>query len=371
MRLTIGQAELRAALECVAPALKSGAVPAFTHILIEAGPDSADFLGGDLELTIRTTRRCAVSQPGALAFPGAALRNLVRTLPAGPVVISSHDRVGVIEAGYCRAELPCLDATEFPRPSKVEYSGGRIPGRMIQFIADHVAFAAASDEGAAEVLRGVLLRFQAGDLEACATDGRRLALAQTSLNGAHINPVDAVVAPKVLECVRKAVAAVDAVELGRTAGSHRIGFRTKESEVVTAIIRGAYPDFAHILNQDPKTMVVIQREALMDEISRLVLLANDRTHRVELHLDAGRIHFRAADSGRGAIQSEAAVEMKGPGLKVAVNGKYLLDCLARFPLDLVELGFTDAVRAIRLRPAKDAVAGWHLVNILMPLRPHG
>jgi DNA polymerase III subunit beta len=371
VRIVVQQADLRGALDRVVPGMRPSPVPALANVLLESRDGELVLTAGDLEISVTVRIPARVEGPGTLALPATALRGLVRTLGEGEVEITASGGIGSLVAGVCRVDLPSQHADEYPRLPSVLYDGASLPASTFHFLAEHVAYAAAQVDGGISALRGVLLRFRDGELQACATDGRRLSTARAEMGSEWAGTFDAIVPPRTLESLRRGLSEDERVEVGRADGGQRLGFRAAGTEVVSSLLEGPYPSFEQVLPGDPRTIVTVSRAALLDEVSRLVLVANERTHRVEVSFDGAVARFRASDAARGGVQSRLDVEARGPAITVALNGRFLAETLARIPCDRVEIALTEPLKAIRLRPVKASVPGWYLVNILMPLKPHG
>jgi DNA polymerase-3 subunit beta len=374
MKIRAQQSVLRHALDRVVPAIKPSPVPVLENVLLDAR--SADVPAGHVRLVgscgdfvIAVDAPCTIDRPGAITLPAQALRDLIRTFPDGLLTLDVQGERGVLTAGTSQADMAGMSADIYPTPQTVDFGGAAIPANALGDLIARVEFAAATDD-APNGLNGVLLRLRGGTLTAYATDRFRLARAQTLVAGPAQDLADMIVLPKALAAIKRLAAeGQGTVQIGLSDAGTRMGARVPGATLVANVLEGPYPDCDRVIPTTAITVLTTSRTALMQDVSRMLVLANAQTHRTELTLAGSILRLAATRQDRGSVRGELSVAVQaGDRLSIGVNGRFLHDILDRIPSEQVEISYTSAERPIVLRPMGGLDGGAELVYVLMPLR---
>src|SRR6202046_4136254 len=154
-------------------------IPILSHLLCEAKGNKLAITATDLELSILTSCEAKVKKEGAGTIPAKKLLELVRLLPEGEIrfkLLENHwvqilaDRKTYKMVGMAKDNFPSVP--EFPHPLV------KIPASILSSLIAKTAFA-ISMEDSRYTLNGALLILKPETIAMVATDGHRLAVAET------------------------------------------------------------------------------------------------------------------------------------------------------------------------------------------------
>ena len=171
-------------------------IPILSNLLVEAKGSRLTITATDLELSIRTSCDAKVKKDGAGTIPAKKLLELVRLLPEGEIkfkLLDNHwveiisDRKKYKMVGMARENFPALPA--------MPHTLVKIPAAVLESLIGKTKFAISMEESR-YTLNGGLLILKPDTLAMVATDGHRLALAETDQKLAGLNGEVRVLIPK-------------------------------------------------------------------------------------------------------------------------------------------------------------------------------
>ena len=230
---------------------------------------------------------------------------------------------------------------------------------VLRKLVQRTAFAASNDE-TRYVLNGVYLNFKADKLTVVATDGRRLALAESEME-----------LPKGMECEfvipSKAVA-----ELGRllvekgaatlSVGENQLIVTVSGATLVTKLIEGTYPNFRQVIPAEAKERISLEREKLLGALQRAALLTNEKTQAVKLAFTKDKLTISANTPEVGEARETVSINYKGKEIAIAFNPQYMMEPLRNLDADEVFLELTDELSPGVLKINEP------FLYVLMPMR---
>lgn len=378
MKLTIERDALLKALAHVHGAVeRKTTIPVLSMVKLEAAASALALTATDLELEARATVVCGeIAEDGAVAAPAETLVGFVRKLPAG-VAITLHAPKGAageggrldVTAGRARMSIPILPAADFPAfPEPARATRFALGSYALRRLIDKTRFA-VSKEATRYYLGGIFLHFHSDesgdDIRAVATDGHRLAMASTR-QPAGIEEgmtLAAIVPAAACAEIRKLIVdhAGD-VEISCDGAVFKV--EAGGASLATKVIDGQFPDYQRIVPKPAGVAVCVDRQALIDAVSRVMIVAPENARSIRLSTgDGDALIVRARDPDRGEAADELIATAQG-GVEIGFNGRFLLDQLGVLEGDEVTLRIIDARAPTRIDDSADA----HVLGVLMPLR---
>jgi DNA polymerase-3 subunit beta len=240
-----------------------------------------------------------------------------------------------------------LPSDRFPRLQFDDQAAvAQVPELALRTGINQVAFAAARD-GLRQLLNSVLISFENKKMRLVATDGHRLALAETveldqDIPGEYLVPV------RTLEEVARLIAGEEEVQI---AGSERqIAFRTKNTLVQSSLVEGKYLPYTSVIPTEFSWQAVIKRTDLLAALERAELFSADKINAVNLKLTAEGIEVFAQSADIGRVQELVPAEIEGGELDISFNVRYLLEPLKILAADKIQLDFTGPESAALISP---------------------
>lgn len=367
MRFTIARERLQDGLNAVTASVPAKTtLPVLANILVETTDRGIRLSGTDLDMAVSTELTADVEAQGAITIPAKKLAEIVRELPAAPVRLSaSGEQKVTLECSRSRFRLLGLPRDEFPSFPAVKFADSwRIRSGELQKLIAHTAFAVSTEESR-PILNGVLWELRPDVMRMVATNGHRLAKMEVALSSEGTLSGDLIVPPKALEQVRRLFPAEEELEIAR--GDNHIGFRSPVTAVYTRLIEGPYPNYEQVIPRDNDRVALADKNALIQTLKRMSVLASDQTHRIRLSFNAGMLKFSVQTPDLGEAQDEMPITFEGDPLDIGFNATYLLEILRYMPTDEVRMTFKAPERASTVEPV-----GWSdpakYLCLIMPLR---
>ena len=343
-------------------------IPILSNILVEAKGTRLTVTATDLELSIRTSCEVKIKREGAGTIPAKKLLELVRLLPEGEIkfrllenywVEITSDKKKYKLVGMARENFPALPAMPHPLV--------KLPAAILQSLIAKTKFAISMEESR-YTLNGGLLILKPDTIAMVATDGHRLALAETSQKLSGLNGEVKVLIPK---------KAMDEVEkLSSTAGSDaQLDFAKDESHLffqaghrllISRILTGQFPNYEAVLPRENNKTVVIERAELCDAVRRVSQLADQRSHAVKLAVSNEGIEISASSPEYGEAKENIEKEYAGDPIAIGFNSSYMLDFLAAAADGPISIELKDEQSAGQMRPLADE--SYRYRYIIMPMR---
>ena len=389
MEFTITQAELKAALSTVSPAVATKSpIAVLSNILITTETGNVRFTATNLEISLQAWATARIVEEGAITLPAKLLIDVVSGLPADEVTLTLDPRQQSVklECGRFITNIKGIDADDFPAIPQINAdSAMTLPAQAFREGAAQVAFAAATDQSR-PVLAGVLLRRCGTILTLAAADGFRLARKTIELpmseeavaevqgkpkgkpKGKAKAKAKAAVPEQYLIVPAESITALVKLLAGETGelaisvseNSNAAVFRAERGEMVSRLIDGKFPDFERIIPDSYETRAVIEANALLGATKMAALLAEQNKLSFGFTPNAVTL-TTASENGDNAGEVEATVE--GEALDIGLNVGYLRDAVAAVGSAQIAI----EVRTPRAPAVVKAAGSDDYIHIIMPM----
>src|ERR1700724_1466735 len=343
-------------------------IPILSNLLVYAKGNRLNITATDLELSIRTSCEAKVKKEGAGTIPAKKLLELVRLLPEGEIKVKLLENHWVeIVSERKKYKLVGMAKENFPALPAMPHTMVKISAPVMESLIAKTKFAISMEESR-YTLNGGLLILKPDTLAMVATDGHRLALAETDQKLAGLNGEVKVLIPK---------KAMDEVEkLSPTAGPDaHIDFAKDESHLffqighrllISRILTGQFPNYEAVLPRENNKTVVLERAELSDAVRRVSQLAVSASPPWRWAGLREEIKFSASSPEYGEAKENIEKEYKGDPIAIGFNSSYMLDFLAAAADGPVSIELKDEQSAGQMRPLADE--SYRYRYIIMPMR---
>src|SRR5699024_10167029 len=232
-----------------------------------------------------------IEEEGALTVDARLLNEFVNTLPSGEVsLISDSVRMSItVQSGRDKATINGLDAEDFPVLPSVSGDGFTVEvnGQLMREAITMVEFSAASDESR-PVLAGVLTRFEGSTMTLASADGFRMAVIDQNLETAVDGRHDFIVPARAYREFARIIGDFDeTIRLSLTANKSQLVARVGDTEWVSSLIDGTFPDVKQIVPKEVGTRVDVGRESLLQAVRRSSFFARENNDVVYFTIQPG------------------------------------------------------------------------------------
>ena len=230
-------------------------------------------------------------------------------------------------------------------------------------------FAAATEESR-PVLTGVYAKFEGDLLTLAAADGFRLAVYDLPLATLVSEPTEVIIPARILTELNRLMAdGEEAVEIIVNPNKSQALFRLKDTELVSQLLQGTFPQYAQLIPESSSTRVVIDVAEFLRATRTASIFARDGSGIVRLvitpggELTPGKLTISARSEEIGDDVGEIDAVVEGEEAKIAFNGKYLTDVLGAIRESKVALEITNPSSPGVIRP--EGVDNY--IHVIMPM----
>jgi DNA polymerase-3 subunit beta len=362
MKFRCERDDLLEAVQFVSRAISNRATqPVLSGLRIEAGEDGKVALAAtDLEVTMQTSLRAGVDEPGKAIVPGRLFGDMARSLGAGALSVAGGSNEVEIGSGRGRFRVKALAAEDYPvlpiedRPSDTEGVIVEPDAHELATALSQVVRSASSDESR-QVLTGVLWELSDNELTLAATDSYRLSVRTLKVTGGEGEQRRVVVPARTLAELVRALQGAGGVRVtvkerlvlfelvtGGEGPDSRAG-----STIGSRFIEGEFPAYRQLIPEGYPNVLTVDREAFLEVVRRVGLLAQNNLP-VKLRLDTElEVSAHTPDIGEG--QEVLDAQYQGEPLVIAFNPQFLIDGVAAIEGEQLVLEAADGLKPALLR----------------------
>ena len=336
-------------------------LPILSNVLIVAKGDRLQFTTTDLDVGITGSVMANVDKEGATTLPAKKIVNIVPELPASEVEVSVDSKnIATIVSGSATFKVNGLSEAEFP--PFPDFDGAKefkIQQSDLRDGLKKTSYAISSDE-TRYVLNGIYTSFRDGKMTLVATDGRRLAMAESDLEFPASHETDVIIPTKAVQELQRLLGTEG--ELSLRLSDNQVSISVGDTLLVSKLIEGNYPNYRQVIPSDANERVELPREALLDTVRRVSLLASDKSSSVKLVFADNKVEISANSPDVGEAREEMLVKYEAKQIQVAFNPEFMMAPLRNLETETVYLDLID-----EMSPGVIRIDGSFLY-VLMPMR---
>jgi DNA polymerase-3 subunit beta len=257
-----------------------------------------------------------------------------------------------LSCGRSKFDISTLPAEEFPGiPQPGELPQVCVAQRTFRSAIRRVAIATASSDESKATMTGIYTHIDGSTLTLVATDGRRMAYQELAVDNPEGLQVQAIVPGRAMQELSRLLGDVDEpVCFSLAQGQFYCSLNAVTMH--SRLLEGVFPDYRRVLPKEFQRFARIGRESLMGALQRMLIVAQEKQspNLIVLDFDGDVLMLSANTPDVGVAQEEVAVVYEGEPLKIAFNGKYLVEALQALDAEEVDLDLQDDARSSVLRP---------------------
>ncbi len=342
-------------------------LPILSHLRMDVDEQGLTLTGLDLEVEL--TWQLGLQQldaPGSITVPAKKLSDICRSLSEGALLeFSLEDQRVVVRSGRSRFILATLPSSEFPSiqlsPIKHQVT---LPQKQLLNLISRNDFAMARQD-VRFYLNGMYFELATNQLRAVATDGHRLAMANTLVETGEIEKSSMIVPAKAVNDLAKLL---DDIEEPLTLmfGEQHFQVNIANATFVSKHIEGRYPDYEQVIPRQSDKLVVCDRLELRQMLSRISILANEKLLGIHLHLSENTLTLIAKNSDQEEAEESMSIQYQGEELEIGFNVGYLIDVMDNIgdEVEQVQLALSGPTSSALIQ----AAGGGDAYYVVMPMR---
>ena len=347
---------------------KKTTIPILSNVLVEASGDRITLTATDLELGIRCSCPAKVKKSGAGTIPARRLLDYTRLLPEADVQVKiQENHWASLVCGRSKTRIAGMSRESFPELPRMPNVLAEIPISILGSMIAKTIFAISTEESRF-TLNGALVVLKKNEIVMVATDGHRLAMAETAVELPGISGNYRALLPrKAMAELQKFAGEAESGAILRFSGDeNHLFFELGDRLLLSRKLTGNFPDYERVLPKDHASSVTLTSEELRGAIERVAQFSDERSRAIRVQVADGEMKIHSSVSDTGESEDSITVAYKGPSTEIGFNAQYMVDFLRAVGTDDVTFHFKDAHSAGELRPGGEHAANYRYV--IMPMR---
>jgi DNA polymerase-3 subunit beta len=327
----------------------------------------------DYEVSAQATVAVSADEPGTVLVSGRLLAEIVRSLPAKPVDITTEGTRATVRCGSATFTLMLLPAEEYPTLPDMPETTGTVGADTFASAISQVAIAAGRDD-TLPALTGVRVEINDDTLTLVATDRYRLAVRELRWTPRAPGINTALLVPaRVLGDTARALTSGAEVSVALATGEGNsndgmIGFEGSGRRTTTRLLSGEFPRYQSLLPSEFSAVAELPAAQFSDAVKRVALVA-ERNTPVRLTFGTGQVLLEAGTGDEAQASEAIEASFEGDGMQIAFNPQYLIDGIGAIDSDIARVSFTTPTRPAVITGKGEAQPDYRYV--LMPIRSAG
>jgi len=368
MDIECTQANLAKALHLVSRMVGTrGTLPVLGNILLSSDKGRLKLAATDLEIGIQTWIGGKVTQEGAITVPARLLVDFVTTNSDQKIRLEVKDTTLSLTSDRFSANINGIPAGEFPGIPEIKQENPLVfEAKALREAIQQTVFATAIDE-TRPVLTGVLLKMEETSAKFAATDSYRLAEKTLPLREKSA-PLSVIIPSRTLQELNRMLGdSADSVEV--YVADNQILFVFNDTVFISRLIDGVFPDYMQIIPSKEKqtTKVDLQKDEFSQVMKMASFFARESANNVRMKVTPEFVEVAAISPQLGDTLSKLSGTITGDPVEIAFNAKFILDGLAVFPGETIEIDLAGKHQPGILRPTGKG----DYFYLIMPLRIDG
>jgi DNA polymerase-3 subunit beta len=145
---------------------------------------------------------------------------------------------------------------------------------------------------------------------------------------------------------------------------NQILFKIGETELISRLIEGKFPEYTQIIPTSPKTTAKIPVSELVLGIKRVGIFARENNNNIRFLFEENMLHITTDATEIGSEESEIEANITGEKSEVALNGQYFLDILQNVEEENIIIELEGKLSPVLIKPETEK----GLLHVIMPLK---
>ncbi|MEJ0021637.1 MAG: DNA polymerase III subunit beta [Candidatus Doudnabacteria bacterium] len=327
MKLICTKENLKKGLFIVSRVVGSGnPLQVLNNILIKTDQGRIKLSSTNLEIGVNTWVGGKIEEEGALTVPAKLINEYINNLPSEKITLESKDNTTLtLESENYHTSIKGLSHEDFPLiPQVSEEPFSKIDSLELKNAFAETIWASAANETQPEI-SGIFMAFEQDSIRVAATDRYRLAERTAQLLEPAASTKEVIIPARAVSEFYK-ILTTDKGQVEIYFSESQVLFKFDETELISRLIDGQYPDYRQIIPKDFKTEAVVSREEFIHALKAAALFAPD-SNNVNLEAGPAGITVTAASMASGENITLIKAKVEGDENRAVFNFRYLLDCL--------------------------------------------
>lgn len=347
---------------------KACAVKTITPILecikLHAENDGLTLTAYDGEISIEKKIKAEILEEGELCVNGKTFADFVGKISSFEVAVSSDEKGVTIRYADSESYMQSLSSADFPNLGERKTDGKNYfetKESELKSLIARTVFCCATDESR-PILKGALLEVKEGKLTATALDGFRMAYSYCEAGDGN-GEMSLVCPARTLTEISRMLDGDESIKI--YADKNLLSVEVNDTVITSRLYAGEFVNKKNIFPVAFATTVRAKRADLIESLERAsVLIRGDKNNLVTLTVKPDKIEIMA-NSEIGKVEESVTAVLDGKELKIAMNGKYILDALKALDEEIVVLSFNTNVTPFTVENAETVKSQYLILPVRM------
>ena len=357
MKLIVNKALLGEAANLLARVINpKNALPILGDVLFDVKNNEVTLTASDSEVTMSTTIGLDTMEgEGRFCVSADQLRASLAELTDEKVTIiatTESDNVFKLQHQSGETYFPIDNADEYPLPkSETLPEPVSLEGIQVREALKRSLWATATDD-LRPIMNGVCFALKDGWLDVVTSDGHVLVKSRINvIKGAKITDEFRMTLPKKAANILSGVLSGDPVKVSWNEHSCRMEFWPYTLDM--RLVEGKYPNYNAIIPEDQPLTAIVPRAFALCSLKKVLPFSSDNqgSHLIRLSFTKDRMKMTAEDFdfAKGSHDS-FYIDYPHSEIEIGVSGSRLAAILSKLSGGEMQMGMTDASRAITFEP---------------------
>ena len=310
---------------------KSNNISYENGLLIKAVGDLIEFQANDYDMGIRTEVPGIIEEQGEVFIANPFLIELTRRLPGDEIemIKQDGDTQLLLKGGKLKFECLTINPDDFSEVEIVDNGTSSFTTDSITLkdLIDHTSYACATDM-ARPIFTGTHIDVTGTTLNMVATDTHRLALKSAELAQPVEQPFKAVIPSRLLMEIARQLPTDMPQDVQIVALRNFMTVRFGSIFIRTRLIEGEFPNYRRVIPTQFTSTVTLNRQEFTAAVERASIVAKDAQYNViNFAIQDDQISLTSQHPDYGTIEDSVPCQIEGESIRIAFNGKFVLDIL--------------------------------------------
>ena len=336
--------------------------PILECVKITAENDSITLIATDGEIAIQRKIKADVLEEGAICVPGKFFSDFIKKLENEQITLATEDGHVIITYADSESSMQLLNADDFPAiDANIGEKKVELLTKDLKELIAKTTFCCAQDDSR-PVLKGVLVQTQDGRICFTALDGYRMAVCRKNILG-MTGDIKIICPGRTLNEIGRMLGAdEDRIEI--FVQKNMLMVSIDDTVLTSRLYEGEFVNVSNIVPKEFTSEIVVEKEALDESVERAAVLARtDKNSIVTFDIREGSMGV-SSNTMIGRVNESVKIMLEGKDVQIALNCKYVSECLNAATDETVRIGFNGAVAPCVLTPAE----GDSYLYLILPVR---
>lgn len=338
-------------------------VPILEGVKLNAVGDKLTLTASDTEITIENTINAKILLEGTIVVPGKLMAELVRKMGSQQVELAClDDKFLNIKYLDSNSKIMLFNSEEYPKFIDNDYSTIiNTTQKQFRDLINKAVFSAATDESR-PILKGCLLKVENNEISLVAIDGLRLAITKQTL-AQNYGEKNIVVPARALSEISKLLNENEEI-LTISISDKKIMVDMGHTKIISSLMDGDFVNYNRIIPTESVTELKIVREQFEEALDRVSIISrNIKANLIRIEV-SDSVMTISANAEIGNICEKVPVSMQGKDVKIAINSKFVSDCLKAIDDEYIKINFALSTQPCVITP----IEGDNFLYLILPVR---